>query len=80
MEKTDHELLLSIASTDPTLKKLYDEHRKLEKQVERFERYAAYSASARLRQQELKKEKLRGMDDIMAILKQHKQGESHSAL
>ena len=72
MEKADHELLLSIVSSDPNLKKLYDGHRKLEKEVENLGRYAAYSSSAALRQQELKKLKLQKMEEIMTILKRHR--------
>jgi uncharacterized protein YdcH (DUF465 family) len=72
MEKADQELLLSIVPSDPDLKKLYDRHRKLEKEVENLRRYAAYSTSAALRQQELKKLKLRKMEEIMTILERHR--------
>lgn len=74
MENTDRELLMRIVPSNPNLKKLYDRHRKLEREVENLERYASYSAAARLRQQNLKKEKLRGMEMIMAILHQHRGG------
>lgn len=74
MEKSDHDLLLELASNNPDLRRLYDRHRKLEKEVEKFGRYAGYSSSAALRQRELKKEKLRGMESMMAILNQHRGG------
>ncbi|HQH27149.1 MAG TPA: DUF465 domain-containing protein, partial [Oligoflexia bacterium] len=51
---------------------LYEEHLELEKEVEKLERYAAYSSSAALRHKQLKKEKLRGMDAIMSILHEHR--------
>lgn len=72
MEKADHDLLMSILFSDPEMKKLYDRHRKLEKEVENLERYASYSSSAALRQRELKKLKLRGMEEIMAKLSVHR--------
>lgn len=72
MENTDRELLMRIVPSDPNLKKLYNRHRKLEREVENLERYASYSTTARLRQRELKKAKLRGMEEIMAILNEHR--------
>ncbi len=74
MENADRELLMRVVETDPDLKRLYFEHVKLEKQVERLSYYARYSSSASLRRQELKKQKLRGMDNIMSILKEHRVG------
>lgn len=72
MEKADEELLLQIADTNPHLKKLYEEHLELEDEVEKVGRYAAYSSSAAMREKELKKAKLRGMDLIMSILNEHR--------
>jgi len=72
MERADHELLMDVMFSDTELKKLYNRHRKLEKEVENLERYAAYSSSAALRQRELKKLKLRGMERIMARLTKYR--------
>ena len=72
MEKLDRELILSLCPNIPRLRDLYEEHLKLEREVEKFEQYAAFSASAQLRSKELKKEKLRGVDDMMAIVEEHK--------
>lgn len=71
MEKLEQELLEKIVPINPELRQLYNRHRKLEKEVERFGRYAAYSSSAALKHQELKKEKLRDKDRIIALLKAH---------
>ena len=73
MEKADQELLLAIVPSNPDLKKLYNHHRKLEREVENLSRYAVYSSSAALRQRELKKQKLHSMEQIMAILHGHRQ-------
>ncbi len=72
MNKADEELLQAIAPTNPTLKKLYQEHLKLEKEVSHFELYSHYSTSADLQQKMLKKQKLKGMEQIMSILARHR--------
>ena len=78
MELLDHDLLMRVSDTNPLLQKLYSEHLRLEKAVEQVGRYAAYSSSAALKQKELKKEKLKGMDTIMSILNGYR-GESGMA-
>lgn len=72
MEKADQELLLHVLPSNPNLRRLYDRHRKLEKEVESMGRYARYSSAASLRQRELKKLKLQGMEQIMSILRSYK--------
>ncbi len=72
MERADHELLMDVLTSDHELKKLYDRHRKLEKEVENLNRYAAYSSSAALKQRELKKIKLHHREQLMAKLAEHK--------
>ena len=72
MEQADRDLLSDMARANVTVRKLLNEHRKLEKKVEQFGRYAAYSSAAALRHKELKKEKLRGMDKIMSYLQEHR--------
>lgn len=76
MEQADRELLLSLAATNRYVKRLYDEHMKLEKDVERFGWYAVYSSSAALKQKELKKAKLRGMETLMSIVSEHRENEN----
>lgn len=72
MEKADQHLIEEIVPFNTQLRELYNRHIKLEKEVERFGRYAAYSSSAALRHKELKKQKLLEMDQIMSILTEHK--------
>jgi uncharacterized protein YdcH (DUF465 family) len=72
MEKVDQELLNQLAPHHARLKKLYDEHRKLEKQLVNLSRFSTYSPSTALKQQQLKKQKLRGMDTIMRILSEYR--------
>lgn len=53
------------------LRKLKEQHRKLERELEHYGLYAAYSPSAALREQEIKKQKLRNKELITAILRDH---------
>jgi uncharacterized protein YdcH (DUF465 family) len=76
MENADRELIISLCSTNPRLKKLYNEHIKLEKMVTRFERYAVYSPSASLKAKELKVEKLRGVDEMIKIITNERSGDT----
>ncbi len=69
MDRFNHQLIKNLLPSDPQLKKLYDQHRKLEREVENLERFTAYSSSARLRLNELKKLKLKGVESILNILK-----------
>lgn len=71
MEKMNHELLASIIPVNPDLKKIYMKHKKLNKEVENLEKFAAYSSSARLRQRELKKQKLYTVEKMIEIIKSY---------
>lgn len=72
MEKSDQELLLQLAPTNYTLRRLYQEHVELEDQLKQFERFPPLTTQASLEQRSLKKRKLRGMDAIMNILNEHR--------
>jgi uncharacterized protein YdcH (DUF465 family) len=69
MEEKDREILLQVVEKDSYLKKLYQQHQKLEKEVDRMTNFAVYSPTASIRETELKKQKLRRMDEITAILR-----------
>ena len=73
MDQADIQLITHLIPKNEKLRKLYNEHVKLDKQVARFQDYSNYSATAALRQQELKKAKLKGVDSIMEILNQHRE-------
>ncbi len=68
MEIAEKEILLKSLSLNPLLKKLYSRHQKLEKEVEHIRHYARYSAAASLKHSQLKKEKLRGKEELLAML------------
>ncbi len=73
MENADRELILQLSTSNPHLKKLYDQHLKLDKMIIRFENYAVYSPSSELRVKELKLEKLRGVDEMMKIINEERE-------
>lgn len=77
MEKADQDLIIRVAAADARLKKLYDQHIKLEEEVERYGRYAPFSPSAALKERELKKEKLRQKDIMMSLLDEYRRREVH---
>jgi 3-oxoacyl-(acyl-carrier-protein) synthase len=55
-------------SREANLIESYKRHKKLERQVQTFAKYAKYSTTAALKQKELKKKKLYEMDKIMSAL------------
>jgi uncharacterized protein YdcH (DUF465 family) len=68
MESSFRELIDEKLINNPKLKKLYLRHKKLEREVERFEQYARYSSAAAIRHKELKKQKLKWKEEIFSIL------------
>jgi hypothetical protein len=80
MEKADRDLILALCPTHNKLRELYDEHIKLEKEVKKFEQYLSYSASVQLRQKQLKKAKLKGVDAMMEIISQYRRSQAEEAM
>jgi uncharacterized protein YdcH (DUF465 family) len=70
MEKAERELIQKAVIINPVIKKLYARHQKLEKEVEHIRHYAKYSPTASLKHVELKREKLRGKEQMLAILQE----------
>lgn len=68
MENAEFELIQKTAVDNTDLKKLYSQHIKLEREVERLEVYARYSTSIAIKHARLKKQKLLGKEKIMKIL------------
>ena len=68
MDRADHDLIQRFRTKDPLLKRLYKEHLELEKQLQKYELYEGYSSAIKLDQQERKKQKLLGVDQMMEIL------------
>lgn len=59
---------------DPLLKKLYEEHRHLKKQIAKLEKKPFLTSQEEREEHQLKKQKLAGKDQIIRILEKHRRG------
>ena len=72
MEKKDEELIKSLLEQDDELKRYYEEHLQLERQLDEYNRRLYLSAEQEFERKELQKRKLSGKDRIMQILDKHR--------
>jgi len=72
MEKKDEELIKSLLEQDEELKRYYEEHLHLERQLDEYNRRLYLSAEQEFERKELQKRKLSGKDRIMQILDKHR--------
>ena len=68
MDQQELELLEKYATTDPELKSLWEAHVLYEKQVEKLEGKAFRSPTEEQTLKQLKKQKLEGKTQLMAVL------------
>jgi uncharacterized protein len=74
MEKRDEELIKSLIDRDVELRRYYDEHVDLERQLERFNSRQYLSPEEEVERKRLQKLKLAGKDRMMEILGRHRSG------
>ena len=72
MEKNDEQLILSLIDDDAELKRYYDEHLDLERQIAGFQQKVYLTPSEEFEKKRLQKLKLAGKDKIMEILARHR--------
>ncbi|HXQ23636.1 MAG TPA: hypothetical protein VN812_18295 [Candidatus Acidoferrales bacterium] len=72
MEKKDEELIQSLVSGDPELKRFYEEHLELERQLAEFNRKLYLTPEQEIEKKALQKKKLSGKDRIMEILEKYR--------
>ncbi len=72
MEKRDEELIQTLVDLDPELKKYYQEHIDLERQLDGLQHKAVLTPDEDLEKKRLQKVKLAGKDRIMEILARHR--------
>ena len=72
MENIDRELILKMKDVDVRLKRLYDEHEKLEKELGLFGRRAFLTSNEQQKEKELKFKKLRGVEEMLLIVREYK--------
>ena len=69
MDKRDEELIRSLVDDDFELRKQYEQHGRLEQQIDRLKRKAHRSPAAEVERKRLQKLKLAGRDRMVGILK-----------
>ncbi len=72
MEKKDEELILSLLEREPELRRYYDEHVDLERQLGAFQQKLYLTPEEELEKKRLQKLKLAGKDQIMEILSRYR--------
>jgi len=78
MEKHDEDLIRSLLDRDPELKRYYDEHLDLERQLERFQHRHYLTPEEDLEKKRIQKLKLAGKDRIMEILGRYRGAGRHA--
>jgi uncharacterized protein YdcH (DUF465 family) len=74
MERREEEFIVSLLDRDPELRKYYEEHQDLEKQLEDFRHKSHLTPLEEMEKKRLQKLKLAGKDKIMEILGRHRPG------
>ncbi len=72
MDPQDEALIAEVSKSNDGLKKLWEEHRKYEQQLEELNRRAYLTSEEALERKRLQKVKLKGKDKIEAILRQYR--------
>jgi uncharacterized protein YdcH (DUF465 family) len=73
MEHREEQAIVSLLDKDQELKRFYDEHRELEKQLAVFQHKHHLSPEEEIEMKRIQKLKLVGKDKIMEILGKHRQ-------
>ncbi len=72
MEKKDEELIIAVMDRDEELKRCYEEHVDLERQLEEFDRRLYLTPEQEVERKQIQKRKLHGKDRMMEILQKHR--------
>ena len=72
MEAKDEQFILSLVDRDPDLKRFYDEHVQLEKQLAGFNHKGFLNQDEEVERKRLQKVKLAGKDRMMEILNKYR--------
>lgn len=68
MEESDKELIRQLSGKDVTLRKLYQEHLKLEDRLTKLENQNFVTAKEEVELKAMKKKKLSGVDKMMKMI------------
>ena len=80
MESADHKLIVHLMESDARLKRLYAEHQEIEGLLEEFNSRGFLTADEEMEEKRLKKKKLSGVDQMMAIVNESFVGAAVQAL
>jgi len=72
LEKRDEELIKTLVDEDPELRRYYEEHVDLERQLKGLQHKAVLTPEEDLEKKRIQKVKLAGKDRIMEILARHR--------
>jgi uncharacterized protein YdcH (DUF465 family) len=72
MEKDDEQLIISLLDRDAELRRCYDEHVDLERQISTFQQKGYLTPDEEFQKKRLQKLKLAGKDRIMQILSRYR--------
>jgi uncharacterized protein YdcH (DUF465 family) len=72
MEKKDEELIRTLLEREPDLRRYYEEHVDLERQLSGFQQKAYLTPDEEVEKKRLQKLKLAGKDKIMEILSRYR--------
>ena len=72
MEEKDEQLIRSLLEREPDLRRYYEEHVDLERQLETFQQKHYLTPDEELEKKRLQKLKLAGKDKIMEILSRYR--------
>jgi uncharacterized protein YdcH (DUF465 family) len=72
METKEEQVIVSLLDKEPELRKHYEEHQTLEKQLLDFQHKHHLSAEEEVEMKRIQKLKLAGKDKIMEILGRHR--------
>jgi uncharacterized protein YdcH (DUF465 family) len=72
MEAREEAFIVSLLEKDPELRKHYEEHQELEKQLSEFQHKHYLSPDEEVEMKRIQKLKLAGKDKIMELLGKHR--------
>lgn len=72
MEAKDEQIILSLVDRDPELRRFYDEHVRLEKQLASLNHKGFLNQDEEVERKRLQKVKLAGKDRMMEILNKYR--------
>jgi hypothetical protein len=72
MENTERERILEASKTNVALRRLYEEHQRLEEALEGFEKRKFMTSVEEIEAKKLKLKKLKGKERIMAMISEER--------